>query len=160
MKCPLCSKAFKIPSVIALHIESGACHNINRRQVTAAIHSLTITPTISNSHRLHAATTTASPIKSRTIAQYSATEQAFNGSAYECYFCHRTFRTLISLNAHLNSPSHDADEFMCPKCKQTYKLISGLIQHIESEICGLARFEQVEDHTNALTAQFSRLLRF
>jgi hypothetical protein len=39
---------------------------------------------------------------------------------------------------------------MCPRCKQTYKLISGLIQHIESEICGLALFEQVEDMSEVL----------
>jgi len=154
LNCPLCSKNFKLPSAIALHIESGGCHDIHRHQVTAVIHSLELVPTISISHRIQGSSDTAS----RTIASY-ATEQAFNGTAYECYLCHRAFRTLVSLNAHLNSPAHDDDEFKCPKCKRRYKLISGLIQHIEAEVCGLARFEQVEDHTNALTAQFTRLLK-
>jgi hypothetical protein len=61
---------------------------------------------------------------------------------------------------HLSSPAHDDDEFKCPRCKRTYKLIPGLIQHIETEACGMARFEQVEDQANALTGQFARLLKF
>jgi len=155
LKCPLCSKAFKTPSAIALHIESGACHNIDRHLVTAAVHSLKVVPTISISRRLHGPASA-----NQSTTHYSASERAFNGSAYECYLCHSTFRTLASLNMHLSSPAHDDDEFNCPKCKRPYKLISGLIQHIETEACGLARFEQVEDHTNALTAQFARLLKF
>jgi hypothetical protein len=153
LNCPLCSKSFKVPSAIALHIESGACHNISRHQVTAAVHSLKIVPTISISRRLGG-------IGRATITKYSATELAFNGSAYECYLCHRTFGILNSLNAHLNSPAHDADEFKCPKCKVAFKLISGLIQHIESEVCGMAKFKQVEDQTSALTSQFARLLAY
>jgi len=153
LNCPLCSKSFKIPSAIALHIESGACHNINRHQVTAAVHSLKIVPTISITRRLRGAGNV-------TITSYSATELAFNGSTYECYLCHRTFRALNSLNAHLNSPAHDADEFRCPKCKGSFQLISGLIQHIESEVCGMAKFKQVEDQTMALTSQFARLLTY
>jgi hypothetical protein len=47
---------------------------------------------------------------------------------------------------------------MCPKCKRKYKLISGLIQHIESEVCGVAKFQQVEDYASDLTSRFSRLL--
>lgn len=154
LNCPLCSKSFKVPSAIALHIESGACHNINRHQVTTAVHALRIIPTVSLSHRL------TGPSGRGTITNYSANEQAFNGTAYECYLCHRTFRSLGSLNSHLNSPAHDEDEFKCPKCSRTYKLISGLIQHIESEVCGLARFQQVKDQMSDLTEQFSRLLKF
>ncbi|KAA1467238.1 hypothetical protein DENSPDRAFT_769372 [Dentipellis sp. KUC8613] len=153
-ECPLCRSAFKTPSSIAHHVESGACHNISRHQVTAAVHRLSITPAISLSHRI------AGYSAPRTITHYSATELAFNGNAYECYLCHRTFRTLAGLNAHLDSPAHDADEFKCPKCKRQFKLVSGLIQHVESEACGLARFKQVEDQTRALTAQFTRMLTF
>ncbi|KAG8995777.1 hypothetical protein FRB93_001059 [Tulasnella sp. JGI-2019a] len=154
LKCPLCLSMFKIPSAIALHIEAGACHNISRHQVTAAVHSLKIAPTISLSHRL-----TQGP--STTIINYQATERAFNASAnaYECYLCHRTFHTLQALNQHLGSPAHDQDEFKCPKCKRTYKLISGLIQHIESEVCGLAKFKRVEDEAHELMMRFMRALK-
>jgi len=155
LPCPLCSKTFKIPSAIALHIESGACHNISRHQVTAAVHSLGIVPTISITRRLHGSSSAA-----RTTITYAASEMAFNGSAYECYLCHRTFSSLMSLNAHLNSPAHDAKEFKCPSCRKEFKLISGLIQHIETETCGVARFQQVEDFAHNLADQFSRLLKF
>ena len=147
---------FKFPSSITLHIESGACNNISRHQVTSAVHALNIAPTISLSHRIAGP---GGPPR-RTMIQYSATEQAFNGSGYECYLCHRIFRTLASLNTHLESAAHDDDEFQCPKCKNTFTLISGLIQHIESEVCGAARFKQVEDIATQLTGQFTRLLRY
>jgi len=155
-KCPLCPKAFKFPSSIALHIESG-CHDIHRHQVTAAVHSLKVVPTISLSHRLLG---TSGASTSRAITCYSASRQAFNGSAYKCYVCNRLFRTLRSLNAHLNSPAHDADEFKCPKCNKMFKLISGLVQHIESEACGMAKLHQVEDYARALTGRFSRKLTY
>lgn len=149
-ECPLCPKRFKTPSSIALHIESGTCHNISRAQVTAAVHALKIVPTISISRRIECGTIR--------IVSYHVTERAFNGTAYECYLCHRTFRTLGALNSHINSPAHDADEFKCPKCKRKYKLVSGLMQHIESEACGIARFQAVEDFTRNLIDQFSKRL--
>jgi hypothetical protein len=152
--CPLCKKGFKVPSAIALHIESGGCHKkIDRHKVTAAVHSLKINPVISISRRIEG--------PSRPIITYTATERAYNGTAYECYLCHRAFRTLPSLNTHLRSPAHDADEFKCPakKCGAKFKLISGLIQHIESESCGIARFQQVEDYANELTSRFTKLLK-
>jgi hypothetical protein len=149
-ECPLCPKRFKTPSSIALHIESGTCHNISRAQVTAAVHALKIVPTISVSRRIEGGTIR--------IVSYYVTERAFNGTAYECYLCHRTFRTLGALNSHINSPAHDADEFKCPKCKRKYKLVSGLMQHIESEACGIARFQAVEDYTRNLIDQFSKRL--
>lgn len=157
LDCPLCKKSFALPSAIAHHIESGGCHKkIDRHRVTAAVHSMGVIPVISLSHRLQGSSPSNAP---RRIVHYSASEQAFNGSSYECYVCHRTFRALGSLNTHLNSAAHDVDEFKCPKCSSKFKLISSLIQHIETEVCGLARFQQVEDHTSALTAQFSRLLK-
>ncbi|KAG2107898.1 uncharacterized protein F5147DRAFT_695632 [Suillus discolor] len=144
-ECPLCSKRFQIPSSIALHIQSGACHNISLAQVTAAVHALKIVPTTSVSRHIEGGSTR--------VASYYVTERAFNGTAYECYLCHLTFRTLGALNSHINSPVHDADEFKCPKCERKYKFVSGLMQHIESEACGIARFEVVEDFTMSLIDQ-------
>ncbi|KAF7970082.1 hypothetical protein HWV62_25066 [Athelia sp. TMB] len=151
-------KSFALPSAIAHHIESGGCSKgIDRHRVTAAVHSMGVTPMVSLAHRIQGPSGFSGPSN---IVRYSASEQAFNGTSYECYLCHRGFRTLGSLNTHLSSAAHDVDEFKCPKCSVKFKLISSLIQHIETEVCGLARFKQVEDHTSALTAQFSRLLKF
>jgi len=140
---PHCSKTFKTPSAIALHIESGGCHDITRQQVTATVHSLGLVPTISIAGRLHGG-----PSPESTVVTYAASETDFNGSAYECYLCDRTFDSLMSLNAHLNSPAHDANEFKCPTCKNEFKLISGLIQHIETEARCVAKFQEVADFAN------------
>jgi hypothetical protein len=117
-----------------------------------------IQPAISISHRLEYHATVPAQ---RTITQYAASEQAWNCSAYEFYLCHRTFRELGALNAHLASPAHDGDdEFMCPKCRRTYKLVSGLVQHMESEAYGIARFQQIDDQAHSITSQFARMLKF
>jgi hypothetical protein len=155
--CPICKKKFTVPSAIALHIESGYCHNISRQQVTKAIQSLKIAAPISLSHRIEYQSGSA---RTPRMISHTASDRAWNGHAYECYLCHRTFRTLASLNSHLASPVHDADEFGCPKCKRRYKLVSGLIQHIESEICGIARFDEVQKFAHDLSDQFRRLLTF
>jgi hypothetical protein len=90
------------------------------------------------------------------VVSYYATERTFNGTGYECYLCHRKFRTLGALNSHVNSLAHDANEFRCPKCEREYKVISSLMQHIESEACGIAKFDAVGDFTRELTDRFRR----
>jgi len=150
-KCPFCNNLFKAPSAIAMHVESG-CHKITRHQVTDAIHKLKIVPLISVNRRIEEAG------RPRRLITYSANHRSFNGSAYECYLCHNTFKTLDRLNQHLNSPAHDDTEFQCPHCKTKFKLISGLIQHIESEACGIARFKEVTRHFESLANQFRRML--
>ncbi|KXN82124.1 hypothetical protein AN958_03178 [Leucoagaricus sp. SymC.cos] len=153
-KCPFCDGLFGAPSAIAQHIESG-CHQINRHQVTAAVHRLNIVPQISISRRIEDAKNP--PTR---LITYSANECAWNGRAYECYLCHASFKTLDRLNQHLNSPAHDALEFKCPHCKSEFQLVSGLTQHIESESCGIARFREVARNFEKLTQRFSRLLTF
>ncbi|OAX41879.1 hypothetical protein K503DRAFT_767274 [Rhizopogon vinicolor AM-OR11-026] len=146
----MCPKRFKVPSSIAQHIESGVCHKSSRAQVTAAAHALKFVPTISISRRIEGRTPR--------VVTYYATERAFNGTAYECYLCHRTFRTLRALNTHVSSPVHNANEFRCPKCKRKFKLISGFMQHIEREACGIARFQAVGDLTKGLIDLFKKRL--
>ncbi|KAF8805264.1 hypothetical protein BYT27DRAFT_7192983 [Phlegmacium glaucopus] len=152
IKCLFCKGKFRSPSGIALHIESGY-HKITRHHVTAAVHAMQVVPNIS----VKRITGPVTPPKALTT--YIASEASFNGSAYECYLCNKTFRTLQGLNAHLNSAAHDDDEFRCPKCKTEFKLISGLIQHLESGTCGLAARTQIDTYVHDLTDQFSRLLK-
>ncbi|PBK69317.1 hypothetical protein ARMSODRAFT_157332 [Armillaria solidipes] len=149
----MCSKKFKAPSEIAAHIESGGCNpNINRHHVSAAIHAMHISPPITITRRIEG------PVNP--VVHFSATDRAFNGKAYEYYLCHVEFSTLQSLNLHLNSPVHDANEFKCPKrrCGKKFKVVSALIQHIESESCGLARFTTVQMEAMLLTGQFAQLV--
>jgi len=152
-KCPFCPSLFTSPSAVAHHIESG-CHDITRHQVTHAVKSLDVVPSICIARRIEGA----SPAPPTTIKYYTASPRSFNGRAYACFLCQRMFRSLFSLSDHLNSAAHDANEFKCPKCKKRFKLVSALIQHIESAACRLAQLHQIQDHFQGLTGRFSRLI--
>jgi len=89
---------------------------------------------------------------------YSATNQAWNGSDWECYICHREFATIHSLNQHLNSPVHKQKAYHCPnlkvRCGKEFATLAALFNHLESEVCGMMRFERVQQHmTNVLSGQ-------
>ena len=49
-------------------------------------------------------------------------------------------------NQHLHSPAHENTKYLCPPawngCKTQFKTLSGLMQHVESETCGVAKFKQ------------------
>jgi len=61
--------------------------------------------------------------------------RAWNGSGFECYLCHREFSSLNGLNCHIRSPVHEQALYKCPKasCGKNFKMLSGLVQHVESE---------------------------
>lgn len=155
--CPFCSRTFKAPSALAHHIESG-CHKINRHQVTAAVKQLKIVPEICINRGLIPQASTPPSV----TTHYIPATLSFNVPGYyDCYLCKKRFTAPHRLAAHLNSPAHDADQFRCPKCKKTFKLVSALTQHIESGACRLANLHEIEGHFDRLTAGLnSRLLRF
>ncbi|CAJ2502084.1 Uu.00g049370.m01.CDS01 [Anthostomella pinea] len=105
--------------------------------------------------------------------KYEATAQAWNGYAYECYICSRTFAALPSLNQHLASPVHKSyvssdsplsffpssysstpeanrgqrnqqNMYHCPKRGGCGREFTALMNHLESENCGYTRFENVQ----------------
>ncbi|KAF9459146.1 hypothetical protein BDZ94DRAFT_1300714 [Collybia nuda] len=156
--CTFCGKKFGSPAAMAMHVESGR-HGITRHQVTAAVHNLQTVPAIS------LAPQSGGPVLPlTTVTMDSATHLAFNGRSYKCYICHKTYRKLKNLKRHLNSgvPVHDRDEFQCPgeRCNAKFKLISGLIQHIEHGRCGVGRFKEVRSQFESLPDQFTRSLKF
>ncbi|KIY64138.1 hypothetical protein CYLTODRAFT_402291 [Cylindrobasidium torrendii FP15055 ss-10] len=157
MKCALCLRMFKEPSSIAHHIESGECTpGLNRHQVTQTVQALEVKPSILiDDSDDESDSDNASETGSISSV---ATEDAFNGTAYECPRCEQTFKTLYSLNLHLSSAAHDDNKFKCPDCESKFTLLSGLIQHLESESCGAASIKKVEKEANLLTAQFAKLL--
>lgn len=76
---------------------------------------------------------------------YSATDGAWNWYASECYFCHRCFNRIHSLNQHLNSPVHQQKEYHCPnrECGKQFVTLAAMCNHLESESCEFMRFEKV-----------------
>jgi len=92
---------------------------------------------------------------------YTATEAAFNGRRYTCFLCGKsTFKTLLALNSHLNSPAHDANEFKCPMCKREFKVVSALAQHVKAGGRGNRRVtgtsaQDVERYIDNLTSRFT-----
>jgi hypothetical protein len=78
--------------------------------------------------------------------EFFATSAAWNGHGYQCYLCAKTFQTLQGLNSHIKSPAHEQSFYRCTKasCSKNSKLLSGLVQHVESESCGLMRFNVVQ----------------
>ncbi|KAG8699116.1 hypothetical protein FRC08_005496 [Ceratobasidium sp. 394] len=80
---------------------------------------------------------------------YQATQRAWNGQNYECYLCHKEFRSLNALNQHLASPLHEQATYHCPTlgtgCNLQFKSLGHLFQHIEGGSCGVGRFQVVQD---------------
>ncbi|SPQ24617.1 280e8c18-3a02-4e49-8051-f5970dec81f8 [Thermothielavioides terrestris] len=92
---------------------------------------------------------------------YLASEHAWNGRGYQCYFCAREFRQLHGLNQHLNSTAHREALYHCPNrnCGMDFKSLAAVINHLESESCGAMRFETVQNRIGDIISG-NRLLRF
>ena len=94
--------------------------------------------------------------------KYSSTDQAWNGSSWECYLCHKTFGISGSLDLHLNSPAHKEKVYHCPnnaKCPKQFRALAGLFNHLESESCSFMRFEKVQQHVGDVL-QGNRMISF
>lgn len=93
-------------------------------------------------------------------SEYRATERAFNGYNWECYLCHKTYRTVASLNQHLNSPTHQSKAYHCinkASCGKEFVSLAALFKHLESESCGAMRFQQVgQAHKQLMDAIMGR----
>lgn len=90
-----------------------------------------------------------------------ATARAWNGSGYECYLCRKEFNGLHGLNNHLKSPVHEQAIYRCPGrgCGREYKVLSGLVQHVESESWGLMRFATVQSQAkNGIQGMVGRMI--
>ncbi|TGO10716.1 hypothetical protein BTUL_0127g00150 [Botrytis tulipae] len=137
MKCPFCPTQYTTASALIIHLESGRCPSgSNRERINAAIRHL---------DKNHVITTPLMEYSSPSFTNI-ATERSWNGLCYECSMCHRGFNTLQGLNGHLRSPVHDQRMYRCPgpSCGREFIVLSGLVQHVESESCGVMRFANVQ----------------
>ncbi|EPS99952.1 hypothetical protein FOMPIDRAFT_1123410 [Fomitopsis schrenkii] len=162
VRCPgkKCRKVFVSGAALILHLESGACRSrVTRRAINCAAvkhdteHVITIPARMLMYVEDNANTSVVATL---------ATERSWNGSAYECFLCHREFKKLVGLNDHLRSPVHEERMYRCPLgyagCAAEFKALSALCQHVESEKCGIRRFNiQMQDYLGDLTNNMKKL---
>ncbi|KAB8235671.1 hypothetical protein ETB97_010219 [Aspergillus alliaceus] len=142
ISCPFCKDGHTAASGLAHHLERGSCPNaptLNRDTILRILRERDPNGLITNRHiKWH----------KEDACQYSATEYAFNGNGWECYLCHREFRTATSLNQHLNSMAHKQKVYHCPnlkgRCAKQFTTLAALFNHLESESCSFMRFEKVQ----------------
>ncbi|KZT03219.1 uncharacterized protein LAESUDRAFT_814855 [Laetiporus sulphureus 93-53] len=139
-----CNKWFMSGADLVLHWESGTCpSHVDRDIINSAAAKLDRSNIITNPNRLIAGPDGYSPPSSTVTATW-ATERSWNGCKFECVLCHREFKALRSLNQHLRSPAHAEKIFKCPRgwngCGNEFRTLSALLQHVESEQCGVHRF--------------------
>lgn len=138
---------------MTIHLESGTCTSgANRQKVNDTIRLY------DRNHLITDRLLTDSESNGRVDTW--ATAAAWNGDAYECYFCRREFRTLPALNQHLKSPAHEQRMYKCPKCSTKFVALSGLVQHVESESCGISRFREVKMAMDSLTSNLTRMITY
>lgn len=152
-----CQKRFASHSDVVLHLESGACKSgVNRHMIDTYVLKHDVHNVITNPRRMIASHGYTPP------ATYTATARAWNGSSWECYFCHLEFPTKSQLNQHLASPKHSASAnkiYKCPNstCGKNFVTLSGLGQHIETGSCGVQRFKAVKRAIDDLMGSMKRL---
>ncbi|KAL7414137.1 hypothetical protein BDY24DRAFT_387736 [Mrakia frigida] len=161
-KCPGrgCTRYHVSHSAVILHLESGSCPSgITRHLIDRYVSQNDTNSIITDPRRLIASPNEPPPPPP---TPYIASERAWNGDAYECYFCHsRDFRRLEDLNKHLASPRHHEGTrlYRCPNATCGVKLttLSGLVQHVERGSCGVKRFAGVQQTIESITSGFGGL---
>ncbi|KAI0836912.1 hypothetical protein F5Y06DRAFT_304991 [Hypoxylon sp. FL0890] len=139
IQCPFCNKLYATATGLSHHLEGGNCPSlpfVSRDDIYKFVRMKDPTNLISKNL-----------LGWKGSPQYEATAEAWNGSAYECYFCHGQFKKLGSLNQHLSSPTHQQNLYHCPKragCGREFSSLAALMNHLESESCGYTKFENVQ----------------
>jgi len=143
IQCPFCKNNYTTASGLTIHLESGSCTSgLNRQKINDIVRQM---------DRNNVITRPMIEMPGYTNIEQYATEQSWNGYHFECYLCGKGFGRLYGLNNHLRSPVHEQKMYRCPgpACAKTYGTLSGLVQHIESESCGLMRFAAVQKQAKA-----------
>lgn len=152
-----CGRAFVAYGDLALHLESGACPSgFNRRNINDTVIRADRQNIITNPSRLIGYREDAP------VTRTWATANSWNGFAYECILCHKEFRQLSALNAHLESPAHEDRIYRCPAqyngCSSEYRTLSGLLSHVERSECGVTRFRRrMTDTLDDITSRMRRI---
>ncbi|KAI6015663.1 hypothetical protein EDC04DRAFT_2578163 [Pisolithus marmoratus] len=153
--CPFrgCDMAFVSKSALILHLESGSCQSgVNRQRVNQYVRDMDRNNAIIDPSRLLTA-------GDNTSVDYIATERSWNGNAFECVLCHSRFAALRDLNRHLASPRHQSKIYKCPlsSCGVHFRTLSALCQHVESEKCGIMKFQVVKRTLDSMLTGIGRI---
>ncbi|KAK3347534.1 hypothetical protein B0H65DRAFT_547357 [Neurospora tetraspora] len=149
IKCPFCPNSYTTATGMTHHLESGSCRNapsLNRDSIYKFVRSKDPSGLISKKLIGWEGT-------SQTTL--TCTDRAWNGRQWECYLCHKGFGTSHGLNQHLNSPAHQQNLYHCPNrsnCRQDFRTLAAIINHLESEKCGAMRFEQVQRNIHGMVS--------
>lgn len=77
-----------------------------------------------------------------------ATERSWNATTktFDCSLCRARFKSLQSLNQHLQSSKHMQKLYHCPKkgCDKQFSTLAAVTNHLESEQCSFMCFEDVQ----------------
>jgi hypothetical protein len=158
-----CGKSFTSHANLILHLESGTCRSgATRQTVNRRVIELDRGRLITDPRRLIQGPDGEYTRTKSNVIETWATGASWNGSAYECVLCYKTFPQLPRLNAHLQSPAHADQIYRCPTaldgCATHFRTLSGLVQHIESGACGVRKFKrQVTNFMDDLTSRMKRL---
>ncbi|RDA94279.1 hypothetical protein CP533_0570, partial [Ophiocordyceps camponoti-saundersi (nom. inval.)] len=142
--CPYCPRSYVTATGLVHHVESGNCPGarcFDRDQIYRIIDFVDTDGLMCN--RPHQWTGS---------YEYQVGERCYNGYSYECYLCNRQFDRLGQLEQHLNSPTHQEALYHCQntRCDQQFKSLAGYINHLESEACGVTRFENIQGQVDDL----------
>ncbi|KAI1559830.1 zf-C2H2-jaz domain containing protein, partial [Pyrenophora tritici-repentis] len=139
--CPFCKRGFATATGVTHHLETGSCskaRQLNRDTILAEVRRRDPNQLITKKLLTY-------PESGSSI---TATSASYNCDTllYECYLCHKGFRELKSLNAHVNSPVHKEKVYHCPgrACAREFRALAALFNHLESESCGAVRFDAVQ----------------
>ena len=155
IKSPFCPNSYATATGMTHHLESGSCRNapsLNRDSIYQFVRSKDPSGLISKKLIGWEGTSNQT---------FSCTDRAWNGHCWECYLCHRGFTSRRGLDQHLNSPAHQQNLYHCPNrsCRQDFKTLAAIINHLESEKCGAMRFEAVQRNIHGMV-NGSRLLGY
>ncbi|CAJ2502360.1 Uu.00g097540.m01.CDS01 [Anthostomella pinea] len=157
VSCPFCKVNHVTASGLSHYLETGSCAKaprLNRDTILRIIRERDPNGLITNKQLTYHG-------GGGTTSTYEATDQAWNGSCWECYMCHRGFRTSHALNQHLKSSAHQQKEYHCPnrRCGKEFKALAGLFNHLESETCAFMRFENVQKQVEKVSG-VNKLIAF
>ncbi|OJJ03184.1 hypothetical protein ASPVEDRAFT_133608 [Aspergillus versicolor CBS 583.65] len=155
VSCPFCKVGYTTASGLSHHLETSSCPNapsLSRETIYRMVRERDPSGVITNKQ--------IGWVEEKN-ATYSANLRSWNGNGYECYLCHRQFKSLPALNQHLNSSAHKQQVYHCPNsgCAKPFAALAGLFNHLESESCSFMRFERVQQSLGNVL-QGGRLISF
>lgn len=134
-----CEKAFLNDGDLVAHWEMGACSSgVDRHRVNEAFVAVDSSDfTDSDFLRVDSDGDFVAPLPSKERVP----ERMWNGNAWECNRCHRTFNSRDVLRTHLRGLAHALRFYRCAEsydgCNAHFSTLSALLKHAESESCGV-----------------------